>query len=92
MEEILGVPQQMAETYRMTVEGKAGWLSSRQIVRLAAAVSMTNMITIAEGYLNLSEEIIAVLLMENRSHPAKFNREVLRRWANRNTSSDQVMV
>ena len=88
----MGVPKQNAETFRMTVEEKTGWLSNKQIVRLAASISQPVMEAIALGYLNLIEDIIEGLRKDNWMDPNKFNREILRRWANMNSGPAQVMV
>ena len=92
VEEILGVSKEKAETSGMTVGEETRWLSNKQIVCLAASISQPDIETIALGYLNISADVIYVLRKDNRSDPEKFNRDVLRHWANMNAGSDQVMV
>ena len=67
-------------------------LTNRQIVRLAASVSKTDMETVALGYLDLDEAVLKSLKIEKRDDPEGFNREVLRKWANMNSTRQQVKV
>ena len=92
VEKILGVSKQEAETYRLVTEGETEQLSIMQIVRLAVALPEQYMTTIAGGYLNISEEVIALLKYENRQSTDTFKRDILRYWANKNTGSGQITV
>ena len=65
-------------------------LSNRQIVRLAAAISTSDMETVALGYLDLDEAVLKSLKTEKREDPEGFNREVLRRWSNMNHGQVKV--
>ena len=92
VEEILGLPKQINEATQRTDEENFDCLSNKQIGSLATAITMKNMIVLAEDYLNISDEIIEALQYENRWDVESFNRDILRHWANKNTASDQVMV
>ena len=48
--------------------------------------------TIALGYLGLEEEGIASLRVEKKDQTEAFNRAVLRKWANINSTKKQVKV
>ena len=50
------------------------------------------MAAIAEGYMNISDATIKNKKYENKDDAEAFNREVLRHWKNKNSSSDQVKV
>ena len=65
-------------------------LTNRQIVRLAAALSTSDMETVALGYLDLDEAVLKSLKTEKRDDPEGFNREVLRRWSNMNHGQVKV--
>ena len=65
-------------------------LSNRQIVRLAAAISTSDMETVALGYFDLDEAVLKSLKTEKREDPKGFNREVLRRWSNMNHGQVKV--
>ena len=67
-------------------------LSNRQIVRLASAISVDNMESIALGYLGIEEETIRNLKHENRESAQSFNRSLLRHWMNKNAGPNQVQV
>ena len=70
----------------------AGCLTSRQIVRLAAAISADNMAAISEGYMDISNETVRNLQYENKAQEQAFNREVIRYLLNKNSGTDQVQV
>ena len=67
----------------VTMEGKPGQLTRKQIVRLAAAISADNMVAIAEGYMDIDDATIKNLQYENKDNAQAFNREIIRHWANR---------
>ena len=56
----------------------SGQLTRKQIVRLAAAISADNMAAIAEGYMEISDEIIKNLQYENKGQAQAFNREIIK--------------
>ena len=74
----------------MTAE--EGYLTTGQIARLAPVISITDMETIALGYLGLEEEWIESLRVEKKDQPEAFNRAVLRKWMNKNSSPKQIKV
>ena len=76
----------------MATSGKEEYLTPRQIVRLAAAISADNMAAIAEGYMEISNETVKNLQYENKAQAQAFNREVIRYWVNTNSGTDQVQV
>ena len=75
----------------MASNGDNQQLTDKQIVRLAAAISMDNMESIAEGYMDLSTETVKNIWRENRGKAEAFNRAVIRCWGNKNFE-DQVQV
>ena len=68
-----------------------GRLTNRQIVRLGANISLPAMEAIAEGYLNISSEIIKSNIAINKGNAQSFNREMIHLWTNRNPD-DQIKV
>ena len=79
-------------TKRNKMTEEEGYLTTRQIARLAPVISISNMETIALGYLGLEEEWIESLRVEKKDQPDAFNRAVLRKWANKNSTPKQVKV
>ena len=70
----------------------SGQLSPNQIVRLARVITVDNMESIAEGYLEIEEETIKNLYHENKGKAEAFNRSVLRYWKNKNPETNQNLV
>ena len=73
----------------MTAESS---LTTRHIVRLAHVMSIVDMETIALGYLDLEEEEVTSLRVEKKDQHEAFNRAVLRKWANKNSTQKQIKV
>ena len=71
--------------------GGADQLTRRQIVRLASAISADNMESIAEGYLDVSNETLKNLWRENQGKAEAFNRDIIRYWSHKNPEN-QVQV
>ena len=69
----------------------SGQLTQKQIVRLAAAISVDNMASIAEGYMDISDETIKNTWRENQGKAQAFNRDIIKYWANKNPE-DQIQV
>ena len=69
-----------------------GQFTRKQIVRLAANISLNNMAAIAEGYMDISEETIKNIKYENKDDAQACNREIKEYWWNQNTSGDQILV
>ena len=67
-------------------------LTNYQIVSLAAAISSPNMETIAFGYMDFSDELIKSLKNEHRGNAEAFNRDIINKWASKNSGPDQVKV
>ena len=67
-------------------------LTRKQIVRLAAAISADNMASIAEGYMDISDETIKNLQYENRGRAQAFSRDVIKHWVNKNSGPTQIQV
>ena len=65
-------------------------LTNRQIVRLAAAISVDNMASIAEGYMDIAPETVKYI-RRDASNSGEFNREIIRYWMNKNPGN-QVEV
>ena len=69
-----------------------GQLTRKQIVRLAANISVNNMAVIAEGYMDISEETIKNIKYENKDDAQACNREIIKYWRNPNSSGDQILM
>ena len=66
----------------MATGGKSEKLTNKQIVRLAAAISIDNMSSIAEGYMDINNETVKNI-RRNEADSEAFNRAILRYWANK---------
>ena len=75
-----------------TEGGDPNQLTPSQIVRLAAPISMNNMATIAEGYMDIDDATIKNRKSENKDDAEAFNREIIKIWRNRYSGSNQVKV
>ena len=75
----------------MANERKGEILTNRQIMMVAAEISVTNMKILAEEYLKFPTEMIETIITENTDDDEAFKRSVIRRWANMN-SEQQVKV
>ena len=84
----------MVEFCRKMATGGELKLTNQQIVKLAAALSVGDVKTIAEGYLGITPETISNLEYENRNNAQAFNRAIIRQWAYKpeNSGPDQVQV
>ena len=69
-----------------------GQLTPKQIVRLAAAISVNNMAAIAEGYMDINDEIIKNIKYENKDDAQACNREIIKYWRNQNSCGNQILV
>ena len=67
----------------------SGQLTSREIARLAYAISPSDMENIALGYLGLEFETIKNLKVESRGSSQQFNQEIIRRWAYQNVRNNK---
>ena len=68
-----------------------GQLTQNQIVRLASSISMNNMAAIAEGYMDISDEVVKNKKSENKDDAEAFNREIIKIWRNKNPDN-QIKV
>ena len=59
-------------------------LTPKQIVRLAAAITVNNMTAIAGGYMDIDDATIKNLRYENKYDAEAFNREIIKIWRNKN--------
>ena len=73
-------------------EGGNGTVTEVDIVGLAQAIAAKNMEPIALKYFSISSETLENLKREHREDIEGFNRAVIRTWASRNPSRDQVQV
>ena len=64
-------------------------LTQQAIVRLASVISTHHMTAIAEGYMDIDEEIIRNKKLENRDDAEAFNKEIIRYWMKRNPDSQR---
>ena len=74
----------------MATGGPWEQLTREQIVRLAAAISSDTMASIAEGYMDISDEIVKNIRRDEGDSEA-FNRAILLYWANKHPDN-QVEV
>ena len=74
----------------MTTGGQPQQLANRQIVRLAAAISIDNMTSIAEGYMDIDNETVKNI-RRNEGDSEAFNRAILRYWASKH-QENQIQV
>ena len=70
--------------------GNSERLTNRQIVRLARDISADNMTSIAEGYMDIDNEMVKNIRRDESNSEAS-NRAILRYWANKHPD-DQVQV
>ena len=66
-----------------SVEHMDSQLTQNQIVRLATAISADNMAAIAEGYMDISPEIVKNT-RRDANNSETFIRDIIRHWAYRN--------
>ena len=76
----------------MATGGDPDQLTRKQIVRLAAAISADSMASIAEGYMDISDETIKNLQYENKGQAQAFNRDVIKHWMYGNSGPTQIQV
>ena len=69
-----------------------GRLTNRHYVRLGRAISSSDMESIAVGYLNIDKAVIKSLKDSHRENTEAFNRDIIEKWAYRNSGPDQVKV
>ena len=76
--------------FKMASGRNSEQLTNRQIVRLAAAISIDHMTSIAEGYMNIDNETVKNIRC-NEGDSEAFNRAILRYWANKHPDN-QIQV
>ena len=71
-----------------------GRLTNRHYTKLADAISGPNMMTIAQGYLDINPDNLESIRVQNLNNVQQTNTEILRRWANKtdNSGPDQRKV
>ena len=69
-----------------------GQLSGSQIVHLSKAITIHAMESFAEGYLDISDATIKNLREQNKNNVEAVNKDLIKRWANRNSGPNQVKV
>ena len=74
-----------------SAEHVEGQLTQNQIVRLASSISMNNVAAIAEGYMDISDEVVKNKRSENKDDAEAFNREIIKIWRNKNPDN-QIKV
>ena len=72
----------------MATGGDQGQLTNKQIVDLAAAISLNKMVVIAEGYLDIDDATIKNKKYENKDDAEAFNREIIKEWRNKSLGND----
>ena len=73
-------------------EGTQERLTDLDVLRLSAAISAADMESIGLAYMGLGIERIISLKDGHRDNHITFNRDVIRNWMRRNSSSDQKQV
>ena len=76
----------------MASDKSEGQLTRKQIVRLAAVISVHKMAAMAEGYIDISDETIKNRKFENKDNAEAFNREIIKYWLNKNSGRNQIWV
>ena len=71
--------------------GGSGQLTGSQIARLAAAISVQSMKTLAVSYFEITEETVKNIVFDNLGDSEAANREIINQWRNKNPG-DQVQV
>ena len=78
---ILNVPSEHhAETDTVGFGEKSEQLTPRQIVYVASTISADDMETIAEGYMDISHQMVSDLRWNLKHSELEFNRRILRLW------------
>ena len=77
--------------FKKTTGQASGNLTSRHIVRLAAALPVDKMAEIAEGYMDIDGETIRNMKVKNKDDDDAFSREIIIHWT-KNNPEDQVQV
>ena len=80
----------LGESREMATNEDKGRLKPRQIVRLASAISATSMESIAEGYMDISDETIKNI-RRDASNSEAFNKDIIKYWTHKNPDN-QVQV
>ena len=76
----------------MASDKSEGQVTRKQIVRLAAVISVQKLAAIAEGYMDISDETIKNIKFENKDDAEAVNREIIKYWLNKNSGGNQIMV
>ena len=74
----------------MASDKSEGQLTRKQMVPLAALISVQKMAAIAEGYMDISDETIKNIKFENKDDAV--NREIIKYWLNKNSGGNQILV
>ena len=69
----------------------AGRVTQKQIVRLGAAISVDNMESIAEGYMDIDDVTIKNIRRDASSSEA-FNRDIIKHWLYKNPDNQDNQV
>ena len=84
--------QDLAPMLKWVHEVTEGQLSLQQISHIAAVISARDMVTIAEGYMDISHETVRTLQYENKESPDKFKRQIIDTWCKTNPDINQTKV
>ena len=76
----------------MASDKSEGQVTPKQIVHLAAVISVQKMAAIAEGYMDISDETIKNIKFENKDDAEAVNREIIKYWLNKNSGGNQILV
>ena len=90
--EILETPKQEMSKAEVPIVEDYGELTNGQIERFVSLYSAQNMELVAEGYMNISYEIVTDLTDKFRGDAKAFKMEIIRQWAHDNPGTDQAQV
>ena len=69
-----------------------GQLTHQQISSLAASISARDMVTIAEGYLDIYDEVVQELQYNTRADYHALKKDIISNWCQKNPGTDQIKV
>ena len=76
----------------MASDKSEGQVTPKQIVRLAAVISVQKMAAIAEGYMDICDETIKNIKFENKDDAEAVNREIIKYWLKNKSDENQILV
>ena len=80
------------ETHGWSFDADDGQMTHQQISSLAAAISARDMVTIAEGYLDIHDETVQELQYNVKADYSALKKQIISKWCKRNPGCDQIKV